>query len=124
MISINKAIVCGKIKFEPRSHQAGQSTKLSFVLETESTFTKKGGETTVIKDSVDVVVWGREAEQAAMQAAQGVWAYVEGRLKYETWKDKSGEDKGKTIVNADVVRFEGREATLFDQPKRDVSAPF
>ncbi len=131
MIPINKAIFCGRVKFEPRSVTVGQTQKLTFVLEAQSVFTKKGGETTAVTDTMEVHVWGRDAEQAQFKAVQGVWVYVEGRLNFDSWKGDNGEQKGKTVIRAEVVRFESSvaearpaEASLFEQPQRDKSTPF
>ncbi len=56
---------------------------------------------------VDVVVFGKQAENCAQYLAKGRQAYFEGRLQTRKWQDKEGNDRWSTEVVANNVVFLG-----------------
>ena len=52
-----------------------------------------------------VVVFGNQAENCAKFLDKGRQVYVEGRLQTSKWQDKEGQDRWKTEVIANQVRF-------------------
>ena len=57
---------------------------------------------------VDVVVWGRSAENTAKYLQKGRSVLIEGRLQLDSWQDaKSGQNRSKLRVVAESVQFLG-----------------
>lgn len=57
-------------------------------------------------DFIDVTVFGKTAENCGKFLAKGLRVHIEGRLKQETWEDKTtGQKKSKVKVIADKVTF-------------------
>ena len=57
-------------------------------------------------DFFDVTVFGKTAENCGKFLAKGLRVHIEGRLKQETWEDKTtGQKKSKVKVVADKVTF-------------------
>ena len=56
---------------------------------------------------MDVVTWGKTAENAGQYLAKGRQIYVEGRIQTRQYKDKDGNDRYKTEVVANQVLFLG-----------------
>jgi len=57
---------------------------------------------------IEIECWGRTAELIGQYLKKGSPAYVEGRLKYDTWDDKeSGQKRSKLRVVAEMVQFLG-----------------
>lgn len=54
---------------------------------------------------VDIEVWGKTAEFVGQFLVKGKAAYIEGRLKLDTWDDKDGKKHSKLKVVADRVEF-------------------
>jgi single-strand DNA-binding protein len=56
---------------------------------------------------MDVVTFGKTAENAGQYLQKGRQVYVEGRLQTRQYKDKEGHDKWRTEVVANQVLFLG-----------------
>ncbi len=54
---------------------------------------------------VDVVAWNGQATTSNQFLKKGSPALIEGRLQYEQWKDKEGNNRSKLLVHADRVQF-------------------
>lgn len=57
---------------------------------------------------VDIDVWGKQAETANQYLAKGRPVFIEGRLKFDQWEDKtSGQKRSKLLVVAERIQFMG-----------------
>lgn len=57
-------------------------------------------------DFFDVTVFGKQAENCAKYVGKGCRLHVQGRLKQETWEDKTtGQRKSKVKVIADSLTY-------------------
>lgn len=54
---------------------------------------------------VDIDVWGAQAESCRQYLQKGRSVLIEGRLKFDTWKDPEGQTRSKHTVVADRVVF-------------------
>ena len=54
-----------------------------------------------------VVVWGKQAENAAQYLKKGRQVFVEGRLQTRQWQDQSGNKRYTTEIVAQNVQFLG-----------------
>lgn len=54
---------------------------------------------------IDVVVWGKTAENVKQYLEKGSLVLVEGRLQFDQWEDQSGAKRSRHRVVAEVVQF-------------------
>jgi single-strand DNA-binding protein len=54
---------------------------------------------------IDCEAWGKTAELIGKYLGKGSGAYVEGRLKLESWQDKDGKNRTRMKVLVDNVQF-------------------
>ena len=72
---------------------------------------------------MDVVTFGKTAENAGQYLQKGRQIYVEGRLQTRQYKDKEGHDRYKTEVVANQVLFlGGGDRTGAPRPKPSAPA--
>lgn len=112
----NKAIVIGNLTRDPEMKALPSGSQVtSFAVATNRVWKDKNG---VKQESVDyhnIVVFGRQAENANQYLKKGASVLVEGRMQTRSWDDKSsGEKKYRTEIVADRVQF---------GPRRDGAAP-
>ena len=105
---VNKVILVGNLGKDPevRYIQSGSAVCTLRIAVTER---RKDGESGW-KDHtewMDVVAWGKTAENAGQYLQKGRQVYVEGRLQTRQYKDKDGNDRYKTEVVANQVLFLG-----------------
>ena len=102
----NKAIVIGRLGRDPelRYTQAGTPvTQMS--LASNETYTDRDGNRQERAEWHRVVVWGKQAENAANHLAKGRLALVEGPLQTRSYQDKNGVDRYVTEIRAQRVVF-------------------
>ncbi len=105
---VNKVILVGNLGKDPEVRYI-QSGNAVCTLRLAMTERRKDGETGW-KDHtewMDVVTWGKTAENAGQYLAKGRQIYVEGRIQTRQYKDKDGNDRYKTEVVANQVLFLG-----------------
>lgn len=59
---------------------------------------------------IDIDVWGAQAESCRQYLSKGRPVLIEGRLKFDSWDDQSGQKRSKHSVVADRVVFLGTGA--------------
>jgi single-strand DNA-binding protein len=79
---------------------------------------------------VDIVVFGRQAENCNEYLKKGRAAFVEGRLHYDSWEDReTGKKRNRLEVVAENVQFLGSRdgagggSSSYGGPRREESAP-
>ncbi|MBO5823249.1 MAG: single-stranded DNA-binding protein, partial [Lentisphaeria bacterium] len=105
---LNKVFLMGNLTRDPdtRSLPSG-TTVCEFGLAMNRRFSSNGKEQ---EEScfVEIVVWGRSAENCRQYLEKGSQVLVEGRLRYDQWEDRNGGGKrSKLSVVADQVTFIG-----------------
>jgi single-strand DNA-binding protein len=107
MASFNKVILMGNLTRDPEIKQAPSGNAVAdFRLAVSDRYRdKQTGETKEVTCYVDVVAWGRQAEICQQYLAKGRPVLVEGRLQYDEWKTKEGENRSKLRVRADSIRL-------------------
>lgn len=112
---VNKVILVGNLGKDPevRFVQSGQAVCTLRIACTERR--KDGDEWKDHTEWMDVVTFGKTAENAGQYLQKGRQVYVEGRMQTRQYKDKEGHDRYRTEVVAHQVLFlgggEGRGAT-------------
>ncbi len=78
---------------------------------------------------VDVVAFGKQAEVIAEYLKKGSLIYLEGRLRYRTWEDPSGNRRSKHEVVLNNFQFlntkeKVQDSSIVDTPDEDEDIPF
>ncbi len=78
---------------------------------------------------VDVVAFGKQAEVIAEYLKKGSLIYLEGRLRYRTWEDASGNKRSKheiVLNNFQFLNTRGKESPqeVVGLPEEDEDIPF
>ena len=71
---------------------------------------------------VDVVAFGKQAEVIGEYLKKGSLIYLEGRLRYRTWEDASGNKRSKHEIILNNFQFLNTN-TKSELPQEDVSVP-
>ena len=109
MANVNKVILIGNLTRDPELRVTPKGTPLcSFGLAVNRTFKDDAGQSRDETTFVDIEAWGKQGEVIAKYCVKGRPLYVEGRLKYDSWEDKtSGQKRNKLKVVLEQFQFLG-----------------
>jgi single-strand DNA-binding protein len=98
-MNFNKVVLLGRIAsdIEMRSTAAGQSV-CTFRLATNRIWKDKNGEKREDSQFHNIVLWGRQAENASQFLTKGSLVLIEGRIQNRSWDDKSGNKRYITEI--------------------------
>jgi len=103
---LNKAVIIGNLTRDPEQRKLPSGiTVCQFSLATNRFYKDKDGNRQESTDYHNIVVFGKQAENAAQYLKKGQSALVEGRIQTRSWDDQSGQKKYRTEIVADVVQF-------------------
>jgi single-strand DNA-binding protein len=106
MVALNKVIIAGRLTKTPelrKTPNGASVTDLLVALNRE--FTTASGEKQQEVCFVDVVVWGRLAENCVNSLNTSSPILVEGRLQLDVWQGREGDKRCKLRVAAERVQF-------------------
>ncbi|ADI38733.1 single-stranded DNA-binding protein [Waddlia chondrophila] len=106
MVALNKVMIAGRLTRKPelrKTPNGASVTDLLIALNRE--FTTSAGEKQQEVCFVDVVVWGRLAENCTNHLDISSPVLVEGRLQLDVWEGKEGDKRCKLRVAAERVQF-------------------
>ncbi len=109
MASLNKVFLLGNLTREPdlRAFPNGQSV-CDLRIAVSRRFTSNGQEQEETC-FVDVVVWGKAANNCRQYLSKGSQVMVEGRLQLDTWEDRNGGgQRSRLRVVAENIQFMNR----------------
>lgn len=107
MASANIVVLCGNLTRDPEVRQIPSGMSVADLgLAINESYKNKAGELVETTCFVDVVVWGKTAENCGQYLRKGAPILVEGKLQLDTW-EKDGEKRSKLRVNANRVQFLG-----------------
>ncbi len=105
MASFNKVILMGNLTKDPELRYTPNGTAVaSFSLAVNRRY-KQGDE---FKDEVcyiDIVVFGKQAENCGQYLGKGHGIIVDGRLQQRRWETEDGQKRSKHEVVAQSIRF-------------------
>ena len=107
-LNVNNVILAGHLTRDPELRPlSGDKVVVNFGLAINRRY--KGADGEIKEDStfVDCEAWGRTAELVGQYLAKGSAAYVEGRLRLDSWQDKEGKPRTRLKVVVDNVQFVG-----------------
>ena len=111
MASLNKVFLIGNLTRDPsqRFLPSGQGVT-EFGIATNRKYTVNGEKREDVT-FVDCEAWGPTGDAAVKYLRKGAPAFIEGRLKFESWQAKEGEKKSRLKVVAENIQFlMGRES--------------
>lgn len=109
MAGYNRIIMMGNLTRDPelRQLQSG-GTVCRFAIASNRQFkNRQTGAVTQDVCFIDVDVWGGQAEACNQYLQKGRPVLVEGRLKFDSWKDQEGQTRSKYSIVAETVQFLG-----------------
>lgn len=105
----NRIIIIGNLTRDPEYKQqpSGQAVCRLSIASNRQFRNKQTG--TLVQEVcyIDVSVWGPQADNCRQYLQKGRPVLVEGRLKFDTWKDAEGQARQKHSIIADSVVFLG-----------------
>lgn len=123
MASYNRVIIMGNLTRDPDYKQLPSGQALCrFGLASNRQFkNKQTGAMIQEVCFVDVDVWGPQADSCNQYLQKGKNVLVEGRLKFDSWIDNTGQKRNKHIVVADRVTFVSTSASAQDYDSSQTS---
>lgn len=105
-MTVNKAILIGNLGQDPELRNTASGTAVC-TLRVATTDRRKDrdGNWTDFTEWHSVVVFGKQAENAARFLQKGRQVYVEGRIQTRKWQDRNGNDRYSTEIVCDNLRF-------------------
>lgn len=105
MANYNKIILMGNLTRDPELRYTANGTAVAnFGLATNRRY-KQGGELKEEVCFVDIVVFGKQAENCGEYLSKGKSVLVDGRLQYRRWENEDGQRRSKHEVVANSVQF-------------------
>ena len=122
MASLNKVLLLGNLTRDPELRYTPSGTAVStFGLAVNRRY-KQNDEWKDDVCFVDIVCFGKQAENCTEYLNKGSLAFIEGRLQWRSWEGEDGQKRSKHEVVASNVQFlpKGREAGF--EEKKDESS--
>ncbi len=109
MANYNRIIIMGNLTRDPEYKQqpSGQAVCRLSLASNRQFRNKQTGVMVQEVCYIDVNVWGPQADTCRQYLQKGRPVLVEGRLKFDTWKDTEGQQKQRHSIIADSVVFLG-----------------
>jgi len=109
MASLNKVMLIGNLTRDPELRVTPKGTAIcQFGLAVNRQFKDESGATRDETTFVDIEAWGKQGETVAKYLTKGRPLFVEGRLKLDSWDDKTtGQKRSKMKVVLENFQFLG-----------------
>ncbi|MBV9657713.1 MAG: single-stranded DNA-binding protein [Verrucomicrobia bacterium] len=109
MANLNKVMLIGNLTRDPEVKYTPKGTAIAEIgLAVNRVYTTPQGEKKEEVTFIDVELWERLAELAGQYLKKGRPVFIEGRLRLDSWDDKtSGQKRTKLKVRAEVMQFLG-----------------
>ena len=105
-MSVNKAILLGRVGKDPEVRTVGESKVATFSLATSERYKdSKTGEWKENTEWHNIVCWRNTAELAEKYVQKGMLLYIEGKLRTRSWDDKDGNKRYVTEIIAESMQF-------------------
>lgn len=107
MSGYNRVIMMGNLTRDPELKElpSGQAVCKMSIACNRQFKNKNSGAPVQEVCYIDVEVWGPQANTSAQYLAKGRPVLVEGRLRFDSWKDNEGQTRTKHSIVADRVQF-------------------
>lgn len=112
-MNLNRVMLAGNTTRDPelRHLPTGNTAVCSFGLAVNEKWKDRDGNAKESVTFVDCEAWGKTGEAIAKFFTKGKPIFIEGKLKLDTWKDKTdGSNKSKLKVVVENFQFVGGKA--------------
>ena len=124
MPAYNQVILVGNLTKDPEiKYTSSGSAVCHFSLAVNRTYTDADGEKQEDVTFIDIVCWNKLGEACAQYLHKGSPAFIEGRLKQNSWENEDGQKRYKHEVVARCVQFLGNGKHK-DDNESDEDVPF
>jgi single-strand DNA-binding protein len=109
MANLNRVLLIGNLTRDPELRVTPKGTAIcQFGLAISRSFKDESGQTREETTFVDVEAWGRQGETISKYCTKGRPLFVEGRLRFDQWEDKtSGQKRSKLKIVLENFQFLG-----------------
>lgn len=110
-MSVNKAILIGNVGRDPEIRYVETKPMASFPLATtERAYTTAQGVTIPERTEWhNIILWGRQAEQAEKYVRKGTRLYIEGKIRTRMWEDRNTIKRSITEIYVDNFEILSRQ---------------
>jgi single-strand DNA-binding protein len=105
MVSFNKVILMGNLTKDPEIRYTPSGMAVANFRIAVNHRYKQGEETKDDVCFIDIVVFGKQAENSGQYLSKGQGVIVDGRLQERRWETDDGQKRSKYEVVAQSVRF-------------------
>ena len=107
MAYLNKVFLIGNLTRDPELRVTPKGTAIcQFGLAVNRQYKDDSGATRDETAFIDIEAWGKQGELCSKYLQKGSLAFIEGRLRFDSWEDKqSGQKRSKLKVVLDNVQF-------------------
>lgn len=128
MGSINKIILVGRCKDKPEKRVTNTGIEVCTLdlCTSEKRKSKDTGQTEEESQWHKIVLWDKLAQLADQYIEKGSMIGIDGQIRYKSWKDKDGNWKNRTEIQAFSLSFLGspqkqmsRKEELEDQHRKN-----
>ena len=107
MSSVNKVILVGNLGAAPESRYLPDGSQVCNlrIATTDKWRDKVSGEMREATEWHRIVLYRKLAEVAISYLSKGACIYVEGSLRHRTWKDREGNDRFTTEIEASAMEM-------------------
>lgn len=142
MANLNRVLLIGNLTRDPELRVTPKGTAIcQFGLAISRSFKDESGQTREEATFVDIEAWGKQGELIAKYCTKGRPLFVEGRLRFDQWEDKTTQQKrSKLKVVLENFQFlggreggapgggpgvaaSGDDEPSYEQPQRPSPAP-
>ena len=109
MANLNRVLLIGNLTRDPELRVTPKGTSIcQFGLAVNRTFKDGTGQSREETTFVDIEAWGRQGEVISKYCIKGRPLFVEGRLRFDQWEDKtSGQKRSRLTVVLENFQFIG-----------------
>lgn len=109
MANLNRVLLIGNLTRDPELRVTPKGTAIcQFGLAVSRSFKDESGQTREEATFIDIEAWGRQGETISKYCTKGRPLFVEGRLRFDQWEDKtSGQKRSKLKVVLENFQFLG-----------------
>lgn len=122
MASYNRVVIVGNLTRDPDYKQlsSGQAVCRLGLASNRQFKNRQSGELVQEVCFIDVDVWGPQAESCRQYLQKGRPVLIEGRIKYDTWQDTTGQTRSKHTIVADRVVFLNTHQDTLSEDRDDL----
>lgn len=118
MSSFNRVILAGNLTRDPEMRTLPSGSAVAALgLAVNRSYRKPDGEEVEETTFIDVDAFGHQAEVVGKYLHKGDPLMLEGRLRYRSWEDDSGQKRNKLNVVLEKFEFLPRGARQVSEPQ-------